>query len=73
MTRVFIHLLMLLFSLSGPAMGEFSDFERSSLAAKEAFGLKNKGQANSFVKERGTYLIESCKYLLNHKIYILFL
>jgi len=27
-------LLTLLFSLSGPAMGEYSDFERSSLAAK---------------------------------------
>jgi len=34
MTRLFLLLLTLLFSLSGPAMGEYSDFERSSLAAK---------------------------------------
>ena len=34
MTRLLCVLLTLLFSLSGPAMGEFSDFCRSSLAAK---------------------------------------
>jgi len=34
MTRLFLMLLTLLFSLSGPAMGEYSDFGRSSLAAK---------------------------------------
>jgi hypothetical protein len=34
MTRQFLLLLTLLFSLSGPAMGAYSDFERSSLAAK---------------------------------------
>jgi len=36
MTRLFLMLLTLLFSLSGPAMGEYSDFGRSSLAAKNA-------------------------------------
>ena len=34
MTRLFWVLLTLLFSLSGPAMGEYSDFGRSLLAAK---------------------------------------
>ena len=34
MTKQLLLLLTLLFSLSGPAMGEYSDFERSSLAAK---------------------------------------
>ncbi|MDZ4743858.1 MAG: tyrosine-type recombinase/integrase [Verrucomicrobiota bacterium] len=29
--------------------------ERPQKPPPEAFGLKNKGQANSFVKERGTY------------------
>jgi len=34
MTRLTLFMLTLLFSLSGPAMGENSDFGRSSLAAK---------------------------------------
>lgn len=34
MTRLKLLLLTLLFSLSGPAMGEYSDFVRSSLAAR---------------------------------------
>jgi len=34
MTRLLLLLLTLLFSLSGPAMGGYIDFERSSLAAK---------------------------------------
>jgi len=34
MTRQFLLLLTLLFSLSGPAMGEYSDFGRSSNAAR---------------------------------------
>ena len=34
MTRLLLLLLTLLFSLSGPVIGELSDFERSSLAAK---------------------------------------
>ncbi len=33
MTRLLLLLLTLLFSLSGPAMGEYSDYGRSSLAA----------------------------------------
>jgi len=36
MTRLFLMLLTLLFSLSGPAVGEYSDFGRSSFAAKGA-------------------------------------
>jgi len=36
MTRLLLLLLTLLFSLSGPAMGGYSDFERSVLAAKTA-------------------------------------
>ena len=39
MTRLFLLLLTLLISLSGPAMGEYSDFERSSLAAESRGGL----------------------------------
>jgi len=34
MTRMFLLLLTLLFSLSGPAMGEYSDFWQSSNAAR---------------------------------------
>jgi len=34
MTHLLLLLLTLFFSLSGPAMGEYSDFGRSSLAAK---------------------------------------
>jgi filamentous hemagglutinin len=37
-TRTFIILLTLLFSLSGPAMGEYGDFWQSSYAAKSAPG-----------------------------------
>jgi hypothetical protein len=36
MTRLLCVLLTLLFSLSGPAMGKYSDFGRSSLAANTA-------------------------------------
>jgi len=36
MTRLLLFLLTLLFSLSGPVMGANSDFDRSSLAAKNA-------------------------------------
>jgi len=36
MTRLFLLLLTLLLSLSGPAMGAISDFDRASLAAKGA-------------------------------------
>jgi len=43
MTRLFLLLLTLLFSLSGPAMGEYSDFERSSLAAKRLGTLTRAG------------------------------
>jgi hypothetical protein len=39
MTRLFLLLLTLLFSLSGPAMGEYSDFWRSSNAAKAGGAL----------------------------------
>ncbi|MFQ3582057.1 MAG: hypothetical protein SNJ49_09145 [Chloracidobacterium sp.] len=36
MTRLLLLLLTLLFSLSGPAMGEYSDVGQSSNAAKTA-------------------------------------
>jgi hypothetical protein len=39
MMKWFFFLLTLLFSLSGPAMGEYSDFWRSSNAAKGTEGL----------------------------------
>jgi len=45
MTRLFLMLLTLLFSLSGPAMGEYSDFGRSSLAAKTLPNVTEKGLA----------------------------
>jgi len=38
MTRLTLFMLTLLFSLSGPAMGKYSDFGRSSLAAKTTPG-----------------------------------
>jgi len=44
MTRLFLLLLTLLISLSGPAMGEYSDFERSSLAAKTTVLGENMAQ-----------------------------
>ena len=57
MTKFFICLLTLLFSLSGPAMGKYSDFDASSLAAKMPAGAaddaakwiwgQNKGVAKS--------------------------
>jgi len=39
MTRLLLLLLTLLFSLSGPAMEEHSDFEQSSFAAKTGAGV----------------------------------
>jgi hypothetical protein len=39
MTRLLLLLLTLLFSLSGPAMGGYSDFWQSSLAAKTPLAL----------------------------------
>jgi hypothetical protein len=39
MTRAIYLLLTLLFSLSGPAMGKYSDFDRSSVAARGTQGL----------------------------------
>jgi hypothetical protein len=39
MTRLFLLLLTLLFSLSGPAMGSYSDFWQSSIAANRAMRL----------------------------------
>jgi len=41
MTRLFLLLLTLLFSLSGPAMGEYSDFGQSSNAARTGVWSKN--------------------------------
>jgi len=41
MNHILICLLTLLFSLSGSAMGEYSDFGRSSLAAKATPSLVN--------------------------------
>jgi hypothetical protein len=43
MTRLFLLLLPLLFSLSEPAMGEYSDFGQSSLAAKTALQIAEEG------------------------------
>jgi len=40
MTRLILLLLTLLFSLSGSAIGEYSDFGRSSFAAKGIAGAK---------------------------------
>jgi len=48
MTRLLLVLLTLLFSLSGPAMGEYSDFERSSLGAKTPLGFRNAGAFDEF-------------------------
>jgi len=46
MTRLLLLLLTLLFSLSGSVMGEYSDFGRSPLAAKNAPNIPiNKGAA----------------------------
>jgi len=45
MTRLFLMLLTLLFSLSGPAIGGYSDFGRSSVAAKTAGQLGQEGEA----------------------------
>jgi len=45
MTHLLLLLLTLFFSLSGPAMGEYSDFGRSSLAAKTAGQLGREGEA----------------------------
>ena len=42
MTRLFLLLLTLLFSLSGPDVGECSDFDRSSIAAKGTPGPNTK-------------------------------
>ena len=39
MMRILIFLLTLLFSLSGPAMGKYSDFDASSLAARTTAGM----------------------------------
>jgi hypothetical protein len=39
MTRLFLLLLTLLFSLSGVAMGEYSDFGHSTVAAKSGMTL----------------------------------
>jgi len=44
MTRLILLLLTLLFSLSGPAMREYSDFGLSSFAAKLAPGVKYIGK-----------------------------
>jgi hypothetical protein len=45
MMRLFCILLTLLFSLSGPAMGEYSDFGRWSNAANTAGALGRQGEA----------------------------
>jgi hypothetical protein len=45
MTKLFCVLLSLLFSLNGPAMGEYSDFIRWSIAAKSAGQLGREGEA----------------------------
>jgi hypothetical protein len=45
MTRLFCILLMLLFSLSGPAMGRNSDFWQSSNAARTTVGAASEGPA----------------------------
>lgn len=45
MKRVVIHPLILLFSLSDPAMGEHRGFERSSLAAKTTPELYKSGES----------------------------
>ena len=49
MTRMFCILLTLLFSLSGPAMGEYSDFGRWSNAAKG--GASNLGKVSDDILE----------------------
>jgi len=45
MTRLTLFMLTLLFSLSGPAMGKYSDFGRSSLAAKTTPEVYRRGSA----------------------------
>ena len=52
MTRLFCVLLTLLFSLSGPAMGEYSDFSRWSNAARGTPSLDALSQAAG-VADRG--------------------
>jgi len=54
MTRQFLLLLTLLFSLSGPAMGAYSDFERSSLAAR---GVAHKNSLD-YVGETHVYRVK---------------
>jgi hypothetical protein len=44
MNHILICLLTLLFSMSGPAMGEYSDFWQSSNAARTAPGVKYIGK-----------------------------
>jgi len=59
MTKQLLLLLTLLFSLSGPAMGEYSDFERSSLAAKtiptgpKAFAMGIDDHLDDFARQNG--------------------
>lgn len=43
MTRLFCLLLTLLFSLSSPAIGKYSDFGQSSLAAKSGSNIVYRG------------------------------
>lgn len=53
MTRLFLLLLTLLFSLSGPAMGEYSDFWQSSNAARGTGQLDDAISAATPVGRRG--------------------
>jgi len=69
MTRLFLLLLTLLFSLSGPAMGEYSDFSCSSLAAKTGDLMQSGGQLSGrlFPEEKIPALVN---YLEKRGIYV---
>jgi len=61
MTRLLLLLLTLLFSLSGPAMEEHSDFEQSSFAAKGSVFWSGDGArtaAEAFAKQSGGKTLE---------------
>lgn len=60
MTQILACLLALLFSLSGPAMGENGDFGRCTIAAKGAGGLANEiGIMRAAAEGKGNFGIGS--------------
>jgi len=58
MNHILICLLTLLFSLIGPAMGEYSDFGRSSNAAKTGGGGWSNLPGGVRIKQTGNYWIK---------------